>query len=419
MTNKPQSGAPALDANPHLKRAVHQNPALSRKGLLERLFTTAFSGFVYPQIWEDPVVDMDALQPDKNDHFITIASGGCNTMNYLAAAGPAHITAVDLNPAHIAYNRLKIAAVKYLPDYEAFFQFFGAANCHDNLRLYTDYLKPNLDKQTRDYWEARMWPSGRKRIRLFTKNIYRFGLLGKFIGMVHLAARLYGRDARKIVEARDKQEQRTLFERELAHLYDKRFIKWACNLPISLYGLGIPPAQFESLKADAGGDMAGLLRERLRRLACDFPLTTNYFAWQAFSRGYDLENREAVPYYLHEDYYKTLYARIDRLELAYTTYDQALADIDDNSLDCFCLLDAQDWMDDNQLNHLWLEITRTARPGARVIFRTAGADSILPGRVREDILNQWHYDEEKGRQWHAQDRSSIYGGFHLYTLRQQ
>ena len=38
-------------------------------------------------------------------------------------------------------------------------------------------------------------------------------------------------------------------------------------------------------------------------------------------------------------------------------------------------------MNDAQLNALWREITRTARPGARVIFRTAAEPSLLPGRV--------------------------------------
>ena len=41
-----------------------------------------------------------------------------------------------------------------------------------------------------------------------------------------------------------------------------------------------------------------MLRERVERLACDFPIHDNYFAWQAFGRGYDLESREAVPDYL-------------------------------------------------------------------------------------------------------------------------
>ena len=43
--------------------------------------------------------------------------------------------------------------------------------------------------------------------------------------------------------------------------------------------------------------------ERVERLACDFPLKDNYFAWQAFSRGYDIEGRNAVPPYLREENY--------------------------------------------------------------------------------------------------------------------
>jgi S-adenosylmethionine-diacylglycerol 3-amino-3-carboxypropyl transferase len=81
------------------------------------------------------------------------------------------------------------------------------------------------------------------------------------------------------------------------------------------------------------------------------------------------------------------------------------------------LLDAQDWMSDDQLTELWSEITRTARPGARVIFRTAGEASILPGRVRPDILERWTYESERSRILGYMDRSAIYGGFHLYQLK--
>lgn len=43
-----------------LGRAVHRSAASTRSGMLERAFTFAFRGLVYPQIWEDPVVDMKA-----------------------------------------------------------------------------------------------------------------------------------------------------------------------------------------------------------------------------------------------------------------------------------------------------------------------------------------------------------------------
>ena len=43
-----------------LKTAVHRSNASLTEGMLERLFTFAFKGLVYPQIWEDPDVDMRA-----------------------------------------------------------------------------------------------------------------------------------------------------------------------------------------------------------------------------------------------------------------------------------------------------------------------------------------------------------------------
>ena len=48
-------------ANLLLDKAAHQKPATTKRGALERLFTLMFQGFVYNQIWEDPVVDLAAL----------------------------------------------------------------------------------------------------------------------------------------------------------------------------------------------------------------------------------------------------------------------------------------------------------------------------------------------------------------------
>jgi S-adenosylmethionine-diacylglycerol 3-amino-3-carboxypropyl transferase len=74
-------------------------------------------------------------------------------------------------------------------------------------------------------------------------------------------------------------------------------------------------------------------------------------------------------------------------------------------------------MDDAQLNHLWTEITRTARPGARVLFRTAAEPSLLPGRVSDAVLDLWDYRAEQSLDFTARDRSAIYGGVHLYIFK--
>ncbi len=399
--------------NVRLRQAVHRHKAVSKSGIQERLFTLVFSGLVYPQIWEDPVVDLEALDLKDGEHLIAIASGGCNVMSYLSAA-PVTITAVDLNPAHVALNKLKQAAVRHFPDYATFHRFFAEADARENVRAYETYLRPHLDEISRRYWDSRNL-IGRRRIGYFGSNLYRHGLLGTFIGASHLLARVHGRNPRKLLAARSIEEQREIFERELAPLFEKRHIRWLLNKPSALFGLGIPPSQFEALKGDEQ-HMSKVLRERLERLACDFDLADNYFAWQAFGRRYASGGSGPLPPYLQRDSFEKLKERIDGLEIQHRSFTEYLAATPDDSLDAYVLLDAQDWMTDEILIGLWREIARTARPGGRVIFRTAGEESILPGRVPDEILNQFTYDAEQCREWTKRDRSSIYGGFHLYTF---
>ncbi len=399
-------------ANECLADAVHANPLASRRGLLERLFTLAFSGLVYPQIWEDPEVDMAALALGPGKRIVTIASGGCNVMTYLTA-DPEAITAVDLNPAHVALLRLKLAAVGALPGHEAFFRFFGHADEAANVALYDRFVAPVLDADSRAHWETRR-PFGGRHIDVFARNVYRYGLLGRFIGAVHLLARLYGKNPRRMLEAKSLEDQRRLFEETLAPVFETRLVKWLTRLPVSLYGLGIPPAQYAYLSAAAGGDMAGLLRGRLERLACDFPLEDNYFAWQAFGRGYDREKRVAVPAYLARANYERVKANAARVTVAHVSMTDHLAGRPEDDLDGYVLLDAQDWMTAAQMTALWREITRTARPGARVVFRTAGDESPLEQALPGEIRAEWRRHDEAAAAFGARDRSSIYGAFHLY-----
>ena len=403
------------DTATRLKTAVHQQSLKSKRGMLERLFVWAFSGLVYPQIWEDPELDMAALKLGPGQRLVTIASGGCNVMSYLAAR-PAEILAVDLNPAHVALTRLKLAAVRRLPNHEAFFRFFGHADEKANVRAYDRFIRNHLDPESRAYWEARRTLKGR-RINLFARNVYRFGLLGRFIGIVHLLAKLYGRNPGRMLTARSLEEQRRLFETQLAPLFDTRLIRFLCRLPVSLYGLGIPPAQYDALAASGGGDMALVLRQRLGRLACDFSFEDNYFAWQAFGRRYDREGRGAVPPYLRGADYETIRDRASSVRVELASMTEFLAAQPAASCDRFVLLDAQDWMTPAQMRDLWAEITRCARPGARVVFRTAGEESPLESALPAETLERWTYDPAACRDMVAKDRSSIYGGFHLYELR--
>ena len=400
-----------------LNTAVHRSKALSRAGALERLFTFAFRGLVYPQIWEDPVVDMAALQIRPEDHMVAIASGSCNILSYLTA-NPARISGVDLNGAHIALGNLKLAALRHLPDYDTFLRLFGKANSRDNVVAYDTLIKPHLDATSRAYWETRRL-NGRRRIAAFSDNFYRHGLLGKFIGAGHLLARVYGCDPGAVLRARNLAEQRQLFNQYLAPIFDKTLLRWLIRQPASLYGLGIPPSQYRSLSQDLPDGIAAVLYQRLERLSCGFDIKTNYFAWQAFGRGYAMTGDEALPPYLQRHNFEAVRSRADRVRLQQRSLTEFLKDNAEKSVDCYVLLDAQDWMNDADLTALWREITRTARPGARVIFRTAADERLLPGRVPPGILDAWTYDHASSREGLERDRSSIYGAFHLYRLAER
>jgi S-adenosylmethionine-diacylglycerol 3-amino-3-carboxypropyl transferase len=403
-------------ASHRLNQAVRRNRAFSREGLLEIMFTWAFKGLVYPQIWEDPEVDMEALALTPECHVVAIASGGCNVLSYLIA-DPGRITAVDLSRAHIALNRLKLSAVRHLPSWQSFYRFFGEADEEANVAAYWRFLKDRLDTESRAYWEGRALSGfGRRRISMFSRNLYRYGLLGYSIGLGHLVARIHGVDLRKVLKARSLEEQRAFFDASVAPLFDSPIIRWASRRQLALYGLGIPPAQYAAL-GEGAPNMATVLRERVEKLACDFSIAENYFAWQAFGRSYSDGGSGPVPPYLEREHFATIRDRADRVEVLNRSFTEYLKSRELQSLDRYVLLDAQDWMSDAQLNDLWREITRTAKPGARVIFRTAAEPTLLPGRVDDEVMEQWTYEADQSRELTRRDRSAIYGGFHLYVLR--
>lgn len=395
-----------------IETAARSHPRTSRRGLMESLFAQLFTSFVYPQIWEDPRVDLEALDLAPGAAIATIASGGCNVMSYLLAE-PARIVAVDLNPAHLALLRLKLEAARRLEQHDEFFRLFGAACGKANVALYDEKILPFLDPLTRSYWQGRNL-KGQRRIRLFADGLYRHGVLGRTIGLAHFACRLHGADPRDLLAARTPEEQAALFERVLAPVFEKPLVRALARMPTSLYGLGIPPEQYTALTAENPGDPAAVLRERVRRLVCDFPLADNYFAWQALGRGYGPAGT-ALPPYLEASSYAALRRLVDRVDVRHQTLTDALVEEPATSLDGYILLDAQDWMTPAQLAALWHEIDRTGTAKARVICRTAGAASPVERHLPEAVRQRWRRLDEASAALFAKDRSAVYGGFHVYA----
>lgn len=402
-------------------KAVSQKDVSKKQGILQRLFAVWFDGFVYNQIWEDPRVDLKALELDESSRVLTISSGGCNVLNYLIEA-PRSITAIDLNRHHIYLLNLKLAALKHLTNYEDFFNFFGHAKHKDNLGKYEKYLARHLDQNTRDFWGSAGFfgklVTG-PRINYFVKNgLYEHSRNGHFLRFFHGFSRILGCKPEEILKATSLEEQKQLYQRYIAPFFDAFVIRLIGKLPITTFGLGIPPQQFEELKKElsADGTLIDVFRERTYRLAAEFPIADNYFAWQAFARKYDTENRQAIPEYLKEPNYESLRKNAGKVTTKIGPISEEIAVQPRNAFNRFVFLDAQDWMNAQTLTDLWSSIAENADTGSRIIFRTAGAASPIETNLPADLRAKFTYQKNFSAALFKQDRASIYGGFHLYVL---
>ena len=405
-----------------LRTAVQNQAVATKQGLLQRLFAVWFDSFIYNQIWEDPRVDIEALQIDEKSRILTISSGGCNALNYLLE-GPESVTAVDLNRHHIYLLNLKLAALAHAPDHESFFSFFGVG--HD-ANTGTDYLKfiaPHLDRQTRRFWESNTFLGGLfygDRISFFRNaGLYNHSRNGFFLRFFHSLAWGMNLDIEQILKAESLEDQELLYDKHIAPFFNSILINVIGKLPVTLFGLGIPPQQYDELKRDLTGNrtIIDIYRDRVRRLACDFPIGENYFAWQAFARRYDTENRRAIPDYLKAGNFSPLRQNADRLTTKIGSATDEIKNHPESTFNRFVLLDAQDWMDADAIEDLWAAIADKAELGSRIIFRTAGAASPVETAISAELRAKFVYEKELSQNLFKRDRSSIYGGFHLYVKR--
>ncbi|WP_159709688.1 DUF3419 family protein, partial [Geminicoccus flavidas] len=250
-----------------VRNAARHDGQGAGRTLSERLFTLAFDDLVYTLIWEDPAVDLAAMELRPGMTVAAIASAGCNLLAYLTA-DPARVIAVDLLEGHLALLELKRAGLRALDD-DALQRFFGEAAGSGNLETYRRQLAPLLPAPARAFWER---PSlfGRRRIDRFATGFWRSGLLGRFIGLTHLAARLHGLDPKGLLDCPDLTAQRRWFDQELRPVLRSPLLRFLLRRPEVFFGLGIPPNQFQAM-AEGDGCLIASVEARLERLACTVP----------------------------------------------------------------------------------------------------------------------------------------------------
>jgi len=393
--------------------AAREGRTRNESTIWDRMYAFWCRRLVYTQIWEDPEADLAALQLPLGSTIVTISSGGCNALSYLTAR-PAQVYAVDLNQAHLALLKLKLAGIRAFSKYGEFFQFFGEAASPANLQLYRDRLRPLLEPDARAYWDKRNI-IGRPRHAYFTDGFYRHGMLGRFIGLTHIVAKVAGIDLGALLTAEVGASERIEALDRLHRLFHSRLARILTRTPALLFSIGMPPQQRARL--GGGAPLNELLYQRLLRLINRHPNDTNYFAWQALRLRYCGPGDRCLPPYLQRSQFARMRNDAGLIIPVHANLRQFLDGLPAREVDAVVLLDSQDWMAGEEIRALWDAIDRAGSDHVSVIFRTAGAESPLETPDLAHLGDIWRRDEERSAIGYELDRSGVYGGFHCYVRR--
>jgi S-adenosylmethionine-diacylglycerol 3-amino-3-carboxypropyl transferase len=240
-------------------------------------------------------------------------------------------------------------------------------------------------------------------------------MLGRFIGIAHLVAKLAGVDLAALLNGRRDAPERIEALDRLNSLFHSPLARLMTATPALLFSLGIPPQQRALL--GAGAPLNEVLHARLLRLIDGHPNETNYFAWQALHRRYPGPGDRCLPPYLQRGQFERMRDGAGLIIPVHANLRLFLESLPAREVDAVVLLDSQDWMAPDEIRALWNAIDRTGSDNVRVIFRTAGPASPLEGPELASLEQIWRRDEARSAEGFARDRSGIYGGFHCYGRR--
>ncbi|MEY3965917.1 MAG: hypothetical protein RL263_1086, partial [Bacteroidota bacterium] len=111
--------------------------------------SASFDFIRYATVWEDPKVLLKALNIQKHDQVLSIASAGDNCFSLLMA-DPKLIVAADINPVQLYLTELKIRAIEHLT-YSEVLAFLGYSPASNRAELFYK-LVPYLSKDAANYF---------------------------------------------------------------------------------------------------------------------------------------------------------------------------------------------------------------------------------------------------------------------------
>jgi S-adenosylmethionine-diacylglycerol 3-amino-3-carboxypropyl transferase len=371
------------------RRTVHRVARpLARTGLAD-----ATDGpLMFAQVREDPCLETQALAPALGGTIVIVSSGGCTALSLLAA-GACRVVGVDLSRTQNHLVELKLAAIRALEGTDVVAFLGGQPMPGVRRRRLYGVLAPLLTAPARSYWDAHL--------RAIERGVLRAGRSERFIALVaSVVARLVVRPGGvpALLHASSLDAQREIFARAWAGW------RWRTLFALLLNRWTMSRAYHPSFFAHVdNASFAAHFRALAERALTELPARDNYFLHEMLTGRYPVGEPNGAPPYLTPQGLTRTAEAADMLSLADGSMTAYLRSCRPRSIDGFALSNIAEWLDAGALDTLLSEVVRTARPGARVVFRNFVGWTDVPDRWRGMIVERPGYGERLMRR----DRSLV------------
>jgi S-adenosylmethionine-diacylglycerol 3-amino-3-carboxypropyl transferase len=356
------------------------------------------SDLLFGMSWEDPASDRRALTIQPGETLLTVTSGACNTLTLLLE-DPGKIYAVDINPSQSYLLELKRAAVRRL-EYDELRAFLGLAPSDQRLEIF-ERLRGDLSEAALRYWTSE---AGAVRKGVINAGKYEsfIRLFSRFVGVIQGKKRIDG-----LFRCETLEQQQDYFDKTWNTVQWRLLFKVLANRRVlAKRGLTADYFKFD----DGSSSFPESFLQRARRAMCEIPVESNYFLAQYLLARYRSE--DAVPAYLLRENLPVVRERLDRIELVTSPAREWLGRQPDASIDCFSLSNICELMSPDETGRFFVEVARSARPGARICFRNL----IVPRGVPESLQSEIELQEELSLDLIARDRSFVYSRVRAFVV---
>jgi len=317
--------------------------------------------YIYNVSWEDPRMDHRVFNLTDKDHVITIASAGCNALDYIIEGSM--VTAVDFNLCQIALTELKKVAIIQL-EFEAFFEIFSKSNMELLKEVYPTKLRPLLSKPSAEFWDE-----GVNTIKSFmysgtsgNMSYVLFRVLFPIFGLGFIRNELEKGTTSETLQKMVSNNSYSI--RAIAWLMDNIMLRGGCCLA------GVPERQM-ALGLHRPNNLAMVIE----RVFFKTDLVKDNYFYSGYILGY--YKPDNCPRYLRREHFAAMkkHLKDGKLKLVHGTMLEAI----DNStvpITVASLLDHMDWMPDRMINEEMTHLFRKMDPVNGKIFWRTFADNV-------------------------------------------